>query len=45
MMAMDENSPKPGEGPSKEERDNGNYDVLFVGEDADGGSLRARDRR
>ena len=24
--------PKPGEGPSKEERDNGFYDVLFVGE-------------
>lgn len=41
MMAVDENSPKPGEGPTKEERDNGNYDVLFVGEDEDGSSLRA----
>jgi len=28
--------PAPGEGPSKEERDNGFYDVLFVGETADG---------
>jgi short subunit dehydrogenase-like uncharacterized protein len=32
--------PKPGEGPSKEERDNGFYDVLFVGEYPDGKSLR-----
>ncbi|MES2097122.1 MAG: saccharopine dehydrogenase NADP-binding domain-containing protein [Pseudomonadota bacterium] len=24
--------PKPGEGPSKEERDSGHYDVLFIGE-------------
>ena len=24
--------PKPGEGPSKEERDSGHYDILFVGE-------------
>lgn len=28
--------PKPGEGPSKEERENGFYDVLFVGEWPDG---------
>lgn len=28
--------PKPGEGPSKEERDNGHYDLLFIGEMADG---------
>ncbi len=28
--------PKPGEGPSKEERENGFYDVLFVGEMGDG---------
>lgn len=28
--------PKPGEGPSKEERDTGHYDVLFIGEMADG---------
>ena len=28
--------PKPGEGPSKEERDNGYYDVLFIGEMPDG---------
>ncbi|MBT1449378.1 saccharopine dehydrogenase NADP-binding domain-containing protein [Glaciecola sp. XM2] len=28
--------PKPGEGPSKEERENGFYDVLFIGEHANG---------
>jgi short subunit dehydrogenase-like uncharacterized protein len=28
--------PKPGEGPSKEERENGFYDVLFIGEMPDG---------
>lgn len=28
--------PKPGEGPSKEERDAGFYDLLFIGEGADG---------
>lgn len=33
--------PKPGEGPSKEERENGFYDVLFIGEYADGSSVRA----
>ena len=32
--------PKPGEGPSKEERENGHYDVLFVGEWPDGERLR-----
>lgn len=34
-MAGDK-GPKPGEGPSKEERDSGSYDILFVGETADG---------
>jgi len=29
--------PKPGEGPTKEARENGYYDVLFVAEDPDGG--------
>jgi short subunit dehydrogenase-like uncharacterized protein len=33
--------PKPGEGPSKEERESGGYDVLFVGKNPDGASLRA----
>ncbi|MCY1279389.1 putative trans-acting enoyl reductase [compost metagenome] len=33
--------PKPGEGPSKEERESGFYDVLFIGEAADGRSLKA----
>ncbi len=36
-----ENAPKPGEGPSKEAREAGNYDVLFVGTSADGGEIRA----
>ncbi|MFW2349179.1 saccharopine dehydrogenase family protein [Qipengyuania sp.] len=31
--------PKPGEGPSKQERENGHYDVLFVGEWPDGTRL------
>ena len=31
--------PKPGEGPSKEERENGFYDVLFVADGPDGQSL------
>ena len=35
-----EGGPKPGEGPSKEERETGYYDVLFVGHDTDGNSLR-----
>ena len=33
--------PKPGEGPSKEERETGFYDVLFVGTAADGRVLKA----
>lgn len=32
--------PKPGEGPNKEQRENGRYDVLFVGEAGEGQSLR-----
>jgi len=32
---------KPGEGPSKDERENGFYDILFVGEYPDGTSIRA----
>ncbi|MEM7661815.1 MAG: saccharopine dehydrogenase NADP-binding domain-containing protein [Pseudomonadota bacterium] len=31
---------KPGEGPSKEEREAGNYDILFIGEAADGKDIR-----
>ncbi|CAD5109959.1 saccharopine dehydrogenase family protein [Zestomonas carbonaria] len=34
-------APKPGEGPSKEERESGFYDVLFIGETADGRTLNA----
>ncbi len=33
--------PKPGEGPSREERENGSYDIIFIAEDADGRTLRA----
>lgn len=33
--------PKPGEGPSKEERENGLYDLLFVAIDSDGRQVRA----
>jgi len=35
-----DNVPKPGEGPSKEERETGFYDLLFVGVDADGRQVR-----
>jgi short subunit dehydrogenase-like uncharacterized protein len=34
------NDPKPGEGPTPEERQNGHYDVLFVGEMPDGRTIR-----
>ena len=37
-----EGGPQPGEGPSKEERDAGGYDVLFIGTHANGETLRAR---
>jgi len=33
--------PRPGQGPSKEERDNGFYDILFIAEAADGRTVRA----
>jgi short subunit dehydrogenase-like uncharacterized protein len=33
--------PKPGQGPSKDERENGMYDVLYVGTAGDGQTLRA----
>lgn len=35
-----EDAPKPGEGPSREERDTGYYDLLFVGVGADGRQVR-----
>jgi len=34
-------APAPGEGPSKESRENGNYDVLFCADLSDGSSLHA----
>ncbi|MHA6721464.1 saccharopine dehydrogenase family protein [Sphingomonas sp. RS2018] len=33
--------PKPGEGPSKEERESGHYDLMFIGEYPDGRTLTA----
>ena len=41
MMAAVENPPKPGEGPSKEEREAGDYDILVYGKAADGTLLKA----
>ena len=38
---MTSGGPKPGEGPSKEERDNGSYDLLFVAIAPDGKQVRA----
>jgi short subunit dehydrogenase-like uncharacterized protein len=35
-----EGGPKPGEGPSREEREAGFYDVLFIGRNASGDTLR-----
>ena len=34
--SMAKNPPKPGEGPSKEERETGLYDVMFIGDAPDG---------
>ena len=34
-------APAPGEGPSKESRENGNYDVLFCADLADGSTIHA----
>ena len=34
-------APAPGEGPSKESRDNGNYDVLFCADMVDGSTIHA----
>jgi short subunit dehydrogenase-like uncharacterized protein len=38
---MNSGGPKPGEGPSKEERENGYYDLLFVAIAPDGRQVRA----
>ena len=38
---MNSSGPKPGEGPSKEERENGSYDLLFVAIASDGRQARA----
>ena len=31
-----DDTPKPGEGPTREQRENGSYDIIFIGETADG---------
>jgi short subunit dehydrogenase-like uncharacterized protein len=33
--------PKPGEGPTREERESGYFDILVIAEDGDGRTLRA----
>lgn len=38
---MGDDAPKPGEGPTREERDTGFYDILFIGETARGDKIRA----
>ncbi|MEE4383970.1 MAG: saccharopine dehydrogenase, partial [Pseudomonadales bacterium] len=42
MMAAGDDAPKPGEGPSKEERENGSYALRFVGEADDGARMAVR---
>lgn len=37
---MGDDAPKPGEGPTKEEREAGHYDVLLIGSTSDGGEIR-----
>ena len=37
--SMSKNPPKPGEGPSKDERENGFYDVMYVGQTASGKTI------
>ncbi|MGK0437356.1 MAG: short subunit dehydrogenase-like uncharacterized protein [Paracoccaceae bacterium] len=32
-------APKPGEGPSKEERETGFYDIMYIGDTVDGGKM------
>ena len=31
-----DDTPKPGEGPTREQRENGSYDIIFIGETTDG---------
>jgi short subunit dehydrogenase-like uncharacterized protein len=39
--SMANDTTQPGEGPTREQRENGFYDILFVGQAADGQSVRA----
>jgi short subunit dehydrogenase-like uncharacterized protein len=36
-----EGAPKPGEGPTREQRESGHWDMLFIGKTADGEEIRA----
>ena len=37
-----DDGPQPGEGPSREQREAGGYELLLIGSHADGGEIRAR---
>lgn len=39
--SMANDTTQPGEGPTREQRENGFYDILFVGQNAEGQSIRA----
>ena len=41
FAAAGDDAPKPGEGPSKAEREAGSYDILFYGKASDGSVLKA----
>lgn len=40
FTGLGEGGPKPGEGPTREERETGFFDILFIGVDADGRQVR-----
>jgi short subunit dehydrogenase-like uncharacterized protein len=40
LSLLSEDAPKPGEGPTEEERETGFYDILFLGETARGQKIR-----
>jgi short subunit dehydrogenase-like uncharacterized protein len=40
FTGLGEGGPKPGEGPTKEERETGFFDIVFIGLDADGRQVR-----
>lgn len=40
-VLIGDDAPKPGEGPTAQERESGYYDILFIGKSADGHTIRA----